>query len=77
MQPSVDVGVIVDDDAGAPGVDSSGFIELAPATGTGIFGAGCATNALDVNRSVQNATAAALRAIQVVNRVAQVPAAGD
>jgi quinone-modifying oxidoreductase subunit QmoA len=47
-------------------VDSSGFIET-PIDGGGLFGAGCATNALDVNRSLQNATAAALRAIQVIN----------
>jgi quinone-modifying oxidoreductase subunit QmoA len=38
----------------------------------GIFGAGVSSEALDVNRAVQNATAAALRAIQVVNRVAGV-----
>jgi quinone-modifying oxidoreductase subunit QmoA len=50
--------------------DSSGFIESSP-EGSGLFGAGCATNALDVNRSVQSATAAALRAIQVVNQVAR------
>ncbi len=50
--------------------DSSGFIMADPAN-AGIFGAGCATNALDVNRSVQSATAAALRAIQVVNKVAR------
>lgn len=50
--------------------DSSGFIEADPANG-GIFGAGCASNALDVNRAVQSATASALRAIQVVNRVAR------
>ena len=50
--------------------DSSGFIEGALA-GSGVFGAGCATNALDVNRAVQSSTAAALRAIQVVNRVAR------
>jgi quinone-modifying oxidoreductase subunit QmoA len=49
--------------------DSSGFVEAA-ADGSGIFSAGCATNALDVNRAVQSATAAALRAIQVVNKVA-------
>ena len=36
-----------------------------------IFGAGCAANPLDVNRAVQSATASALRAIQVVNRVAR------
>lgn len=47
-----------------------GFIELAP--DTGILGAGVSSEALDVNRAVQNATAAALRAIQVVNRVAGV-----
>jgi quinone-modifying oxidoreductase, subunit QmoA len=50
--------------------DSSGFIEASP-EGSGLFGAGCATNALDVNRAVQSATAAALRAIQVVNKVAR------
>lgn len=50
--------------------DSSGFIEASP-EGSGLFGAGCATNALDVNRAVQSATAAALRAIQVVNRAAR------
>ena len=50
--------------------DSSGFIEADPAN-AGLFGAGCASNALDVNRSVQSATASALRAIQVVNKVAR------
>ncbi|MBT9539445.1 CoB--CoM heterodisulfide reductase iron-sulfur subunit A family protein [Thiobacillus sp.] len=53
--------------------DSSGFIEADPANGA-VFGAGCATNALDVNRAVQSATAAALRAIQVVNKVAKAEA---
>ncbi len=66
MQPSVDKGkfpvnVLVNRD---------GFIELDEANG-GIFAAGCASDALDVNRSVQSATAAALRAVQVVNRVAR------
>ena len=51
--------------------DSSGFLVLDEANGA-IFGAGCATNALDVNRAVQSATASALRAIQVINRVARV-----
>ena len=55
--------------APAVALDSAGFIELDAANG-GLFAAGCASNALDVNRSVQSATAAALRAIQVVNRVA-------
>jgi quinone-modifying oxidoreductase, subunit QmoA len=53
--------------------DSSGFIAAAQEE-QAIFGAGCATNALDVNRAVQNATAAALRAIQAVNRVARAEA---
>ena len=53
--------------------DSSGFIEASP-DGSGLFGAGCATNALNVNRAVQSATAAALRAIQVVNKVARAEA---
>jgi len=65
MEPSVDIKTIAD-----VATDTSGFIE-ASASGSGIFGAGCASNALDVNRSVQSATAGALRAIQVVNRVAK------
>lgn len=52
-------------------MDSSGFIESAGEVGkSGMFSAGCATNALDVNRAVQNATAASLRAIQVINKTA-------
>jgi quinone-modifying oxidoreductase subunit QmoA len=46
--------------------DSSGFIE--GATSGGQFSAGAASSPLDVNRSVQSATAAALRAIQVVHK---------
>ena len=53
--------------------DSSGFIESAAAE-SGFFGAGCATNALDVNRAVQSSTAAALRAIQVINKIARAEA---
>ena len=52
--------------------DSSGFLESAPSTG--IIGAGCAVGALDVNRAVQSATAASLRAIQVVNKTARAEA---
>ena len=48
--------------------NESGFIEADAGNGA-IFAAGCASDALDVNRAVQNATASALRAIQVVNRV--------
>lgn len=50
-------------------VNDNGFIEQDEANGA-IFAAGCAADALDVNRAVQSATASALRAIQVVNRVA-------
>jgi len=50
--------------------DASGFIE-ADAKNGGFFGAGCASNPLDVNRAVQSATASALRAIQVINRIAR------
>ncbi|MEK7262766.1 MAG: FAD-dependent oxidoreductase, partial [Pseudomonadota bacterium] len=57
MEPSVDAASI---GAGVQ-ADASGFIDI-NATEAAIFGAGCASNALDVNRSVQNATAAALRA---------------
>ena len=72
MQPSLDIPSVAPEVA----VDSSGFVELAASTAAanGIFAAGCAANALDVNRSVQNATAAALRAIQVVNRVSRADA---
>jgi quinone-modifying oxidoreductase subunit QmoA len=66
MEPSVNAAAIPAEIV----ADSSGFIESSP-EGSGLFGAGCATNALDVNRSVQSATAAALRAIQVVNKVAR------
>ncbi|MDP4028761.1 MAG: FAD-dependent oxidoreductase [Gallionella sp.] len=53
-------------------LDSSGFIEGSnvPAGSEGMFGAGAASSPLDVNRSVQSATAAALRAIQVVHKTA-------
>lgn len=65
MEPSVDfkgfpVKIMVNDE---------GFIEQDDSNG-GIFAAGVASDALDVNRAVQHATAAALRAVQVVNQVA-------
>ncbi len=50
-------------------VNENGYIEQDESNG-GIFAAGCSTDALDVNRAVQSATASALRAVQVVNRVA-------
>ncbi|KPJ90620.1 MAG: heterodisulfide reductase subunit A [Gammaproteobacteria bacterium SG8_11] len=50
-------------------VNDNGFIEHDDSNGA-IFAAGCASDALDVNRAVQSATASALRAIPVVNRVA-------
>ncbi len=67
MQPSVDA----DRFPVQIRLNSEGFIEAAPENG-GVFAAGCASDALDVNRAAQHATAAALRAIQVVNRVAGV-----
>jgi len=69
MAPSVPAGMIPMEIV----ADSSGFIQMDEANG-GVFGAGCATNALDVNRAVQSATASALRAIQVVNQVARAEA---
>ena len=51
-------------------VNDEGFIEHDETNG-GVFAAGCSTDALDVNRAVQSATASALRAIQVINKVAQ------
>ena len=62
MQPETD-GVQLPDDIV---LDSSGFIEGCSSGGQ--FGAGAASGPLDVNRSVQSATAAALRGIQVVHR---------
>ena len=50
------------------GLDSSGFIE--GANDGGMFGAGAATSPLDVNRAVQSATAASLRAIQIIHKTA-------
>ena len=50
-------------------INREGFIEPDAANG-GVFAAGSASDALDVNRAVQHATGAALKAIQVVNRVA-------
>jgi quinone-modifying oxidoreductase, subunit QmoA len=68
MEPSVNARTIAGVSA-----DVSGFIDI-NATEGAIFGAGCASNALDVNRAVQSSTAAALRAIQVVNRVSRAEA---
>jgi quinone-modifying oxidoreductase subunit QmoA len=65
MQPETD-GVQLPDDVVR---DSSGFIE--GCTGGGQFAAGAASGPLDVNRSVQSATAAALRGIQVVHKAAR------
>ncbi|HEX8011158.1 MAG TPA: FAD-dependent oxidoreductase [Casimicrobiaceae bacterium] len=53
-------------------VDSSGFIE--GARDGGMFGAGVAAGAVDVNRAVQSATAAALRALKVVRATARAEA---
>ena len=49
-------------------LDSSGFME--GSKDGGMCGAGAATSPLDVNRSVQSGTAAALRAIQVIHKAA-------
>jgi len=65
MEPSVPAG----DFPITVKVNEHGFIEQDESNG-GIFAAGCSSDALDVNRAVQSATASALRAIQVVNRVA-------
>jgi quinone-modifying oxidoreductase subunit QmoA len=69
MEPSVRGADIPAETAADVLQDSSGFLQ--PSPDGGVFGAGCATNALDVNRAVQSSTAAALRAIQVVNRAAR------
>ena len=49
-------------------VNEHNFIDADESNGA-IFGAGCSSDALDVNRAVQNSTAAALRAIQTVHLV--------
>lgn len=54
-------------------IDSSGFIEGSGDGGQ--FGAGAASSPLDVNRSTQSATAAALRAIQVVYKTSAIEGA--
>jgi len=71
MEPSVDAGSFPVDVV----LNREGFIEAAlpgESQNGGVFAAGCASDALDVNRAVQHATGAALRAIQVVNSVARV-----
>ena len=49
-------------------INEHNFIDADESNGA-IFGAGCSSDALDVNRAVQNSTAAALRAIQTVHLV--------
>lgn len=66
MEPSVDVSEFPVELV----MNVEGFIEPDEKNG-GIFAAGCSSDALDVNRSVQHATASALRAVQVVNQVAR------
>ncbi len=65
MQPSVGM----DEFPVEVELNREGFIEPSEKNG-GVFPAGCAADALDVNRAVQSATGAALKAIQVINRVA-------
>ena len=67
MEPSVKNGQLPVEVS----VTDNGFIEQDEANGA-VFAAGCAADALDVNRAVQSATASALRAVQVVNRAAAV-----
>ena len=62
MQPETD-GIALPEDIVR---DSSGFIEGSASGGQ--FAAGSASGPLDVNRSVQSATAAALHGIQVIHR---------
>ncbi len=66
MEPSVDK----DNFPVAIEINREGFIEASESNG-GVFAAGSASDALDVNRAVQHATGAALKAVQVVNRVAK------
>ncbi|MDO8932529.1 MAG: FAD-dependent oxidoreductase [Rhodocyclaceae bacterium] len=68
MEPEV-TGVKLPDDII---MDSSNFIE--GSKDGGMFGAGAASSPLDVNRAVQSATAASLRAIQVIHKTASTEA---
>jgi len=67
MEPSVDKDSFPVDIS----INREGFIEAKPENG-GIFAAGCASDALDVNRAVQHATGATLRAIQTISGAAGV-----
>jgi quinone-modifying oxidoreductase subunit QmoA len=69
MEPEV-TGVKLPDDLV---LDSSNFIEGSKSGG--MFGAGSAASPLDVNRAVQSATAASLKAIQVIHKTASTEAA--
>ncbi|HTY99562.1 MAG TPA: FAD-dependent oxidoreductase, partial [Rhodocyclaceae bacterium] len=69
MEPEVK-GVSLPDDIL---LDSSSFIE--GSKDGGMFGAGAASSPLDVNRAVQSATAASLKAIQVIHKNASTEAA--
>ena len=67
MEPEAPAGRL------APLVPGNASDFVAPvAEGSAVFAAGCAADALDVNRAVQSATAAAMRALQVVRRSAGV-----
>ena len=68
MEPEV-CGVKLPDDIV---MDSSNFIE--GSKDGGMFGAGAAASPLDVNRAVQSATAASLKAIQVIHKNASTEA---
>ncbi len=68
MEPEV-TGVKLPDDIV---LDSSNFIEGSKSGG--MFGAGSAASPLDVNRAVQSATAASLKAIQVIHKTASTEA---
>ncbi|MBS3936737.1 MAG: heterodisulfide reductase subunit A, partial [Sulfuritalea sp.] len=73
MEPEV-VGLIGQKSLPADIVlDSSNFIEGSKSAG--MFGAGSAASPLDVNRAVQSATAAAMRAVQVIHKTASTEAA--
>lgn len=67
MEPSLPGGALPAALAPTPGAEPG-----ADPAAAGIFPAGAAADTLDVSRSVQHATAAALRAVQVVSRAAGV-----
>jgi len=64
LNPTIEKGAF-------PPNDIQTYVDGCKGADEGMFGAGAASSPLDVNRSVQSATAAALRAIKVIHQTAR------